>query len=448
MRLIGVMALKSFPLWQQSFEQLLRLCDKVYIRFDTVNGDPQILKSAVGLAQIDDKLGDVLMADAWQVPEWREQMLRMLDKDGAADCDIVLCPDEDEMFCDGIEDELAAFRWSDKSGMMFAYEPLKTKDGRVVNGGVPYPPERHMKVFKWKKGLSYYPYHGAAVVSQYCGKSDWWMAKTKIEHYCCWTEAMEKAKHWRSNTPNSKGEKTVTFMGFGPTAYQQIDSVGEIWSVNNCYDVFGENVVKYVTRIFEMHKFGPREGRIWDENAGYLGIEKMVDRNQMKGRTGRNHVDVLNEMGERRRIIMQEPHARIRNSETYPIESIVRQTGVDWFHGTPCYMAAMAIVEGYTRIDCYGVDQMDWEHSIQRECFAGWMMFAIGRGIKVGGCQTWLDRYKKYGGIKRYGYDYAPEWNEWCDKILWQGFPIQVRFKGKEAESRIIHGDMYKPGGK
>jgi hypothetical protein len=255
---------------------------------------------------------------------------------------------------------------------------------------------------------------------------------------------MEQAKHWRSHTPNFKAVKKVTLLGFGPTADKMPDDGTEIWSVNNCYDVFMPKVMDRITRIFEMHTFGPRLEPHWQENAKFLDRDEMENRDKMVGAKGERHVDVLSECGRAgRRIIMQKPHPEIYNSEALDVNAIVRKMGIDWFLGTPCYMIAQAILEKYTHIDCYGIDQMDWEHYIQRECFAGWIMFAVGRGIKVGGCQTWLDRYKKYG-LKRYGYDFGPEWCEWCEKTLWQGFPISVRFK---TESRIVNGDLYKPGG-
>jgi hypothetical protein len=214
-------------------------------------------------------------------------------------------------------------------------------------------------------------------------------------------------------------------------------AMGEVWSLNNCYEVLGRSALARLTRVYEMHKFGERVGGKWDEIARYNGLDKLKDRNKLVATDGHRHVEHLNAMAiEGRRIIMQEPHPEIINSERYPIEDVVKFTGIDWFMGSPCYMLAHAIMEGYTHISLYGLDQLDWEHTLQRECFVGWVMYAVGRGIHVDGALTFL------AGIdRRYGYDFGPEFDAWCERKLWQGHPIQVHYK---IESRTVQGDLCK----
>lgn len=431
MRIAGVVSLCKFPMFEQTVQQLKDICDGVFIRFDCRNGDPSILQAARDM--LGDKLIKTIICDGWPHPMWREECLRMMDEYRP---DVVLCPDEDEMFDKDFTEELKAFWHSDKLGMMFNYHPLMTHDNRIVNNNVPYPPTPHMKAFKWREGLSYFPYHGDAVVAQYCNKATHWMAKSRIKHYSCWTKAMEASKHWKSNTPNFKGVKAVTLVGFGPSSDQHMQCHGEIWSVNNCYEVLSADAMRRCTRVFEMHKFGIRTGEKWDKIAKFLG-HPLENRDLMKASDGRLHIDRLDEMGRQgRRIIMQEPHAGIFNSEPYPIHEVIRTTGLDWFMGTPCYMVALAIAEGYSHISIYGLDHMDWEHTLQRECFVAWMCYAIGRGITIDGALTWLQ-----GIDRRYGYDYGPEFDQWCEERLWRGHPLQIHYK---IPSRIVEGQLFK----
>jgi len=441
-----MIALCRFPLWRKSFDALCEICDEVYVRFDFLNGDPEIMRE---LAKVNPtKVPAVTVSkDAWTPPDWREECLRMLD---GSDADIVLCPDEDEVFGPGLLEELEEFYKSDRQGMMFSYEPLAARDGRVINEDQPYPPEPHMKAFKWKKGLSYFPYHGNAVISAYVSAACRWNARTKIVHYAAYTPKLEAGKRWRSDTPHGRGKKVVSILGFGPSSFGKLAVSGEVWSLNNCYNAFDKASVRRITRVFEMHKFGPRQGGHWDATREYLkhleaiGSEKkylvdgeLQDRNNLKMEDGSLHINNLAAMTRAgHRVIMQEPHPQIPGSESYPLSTITERLGVDWFAGTPCYMVALAIYEGFTEIRTFGVDQMDWEHTLQRECFIFWMGIAHGAGIKIrNGALTFLSKYKK-----RYGYDYGPEWCPYQKELLWSGHPVEMDYK---MASRVVGGQPY-----
>lgn len=413
MKIAGVMALNNFPFYRIALQKLVSVCDYVYVRYDAVNGDPEILQSIKDVCA--QKLRKVYVANGWnRPPEWREEMLNLINPEEPPD--IVLCPDEDEVFGEELEEELRAFYFSDKDGMMFEYEPLVTDDGRKVNGGIPYPPKPHMKAFKWRKGLTYYPYHGQAIVSAYVNPASQWKAKTKIKHYCAFTRGMEAQKAWKNDVNGHKATKAVTLIGFGPSAQNNMETVGEIWSLNNCYEALRPEAMKLCTRIFELHKFEKREGYLVDDK--------------------RPHFVHLDEMGKQgRRIIMQTPHPKITNSEAYPLDEVLK-VGTNYFMGTPPYMIAMAILEGYTHVRIYGLDQMDYEHVLQRECFLYWLGLAEGNGIAVDGVIPALTRH----GTRRYGYDWGPEMDEEAYRLMWEGHPMEVRYK---IPSRVVEGKMF-----
>ena len=37
--IVGQMALCKFPMWQMCLDDLLKYCDRLYLRFDKINGD-------------------------------------------------------------------------------------------------------------------------------------------------------------------------------------------------------------------------------------------------------------------------------------------------------------------------------------------------------------------------------------------------------------------------
>jgi len=437
----ALLSLNSFPLWKKCARPLLSYCDYFYVRYDMKSGDPQVLKDMESF--FGDKLKAVGLAqDGWRPPQWREEGLQLIH-DAKEKPDIVLCPDEDEVFDRSIADELIHFWNSDKKGMMFDYHPLETNDGREVNGGMPYPPDPHMKAFKYSPECSYFPYHGDAKIATYANQKDWFLSKSKIHHFPCFTKLMERSKHFRSDTPKGRGVKAVTILGFGPSSAQDIKVQGEVWSLNNCYDVYKGPMMKRITRVFEMHKLGERVGPKWEEIRQYLKVDQLQDvgarRSAADGITHKEHLNMMGKTGVR--IIMQQADPEIANSEAYPIEDVVTRLGLDWFAGTPAYMVALAILQGYTHINVYGVDALDHEHTLQRENFAALMCYAVGRGIQIGGALTFLEPYKG----NRYGYDRGPEESPFHEKMLFRGHPFTLRYK---TPSRAMVGDMFKPGGK
>ena len=188
MKTAAMISLYDYDGWLDTILAMHAICDHLVVRID-----PRFTGSA---ASADEFCHD-LYADSgisfdsyistleWNRWNWREEMLRRLDD---VKPDLVLCPDEDEIFGAGLADDIAAFMDSDKLGMMFAYHaPLPTADGAVLFDGKPYPGLPHMKAFKWREGLTYEDYTGFARVTNYVDKGCHYHAKTQIWHYCCWS---------------------------------------------------------------------------------------------------------------------------------------------------------------------------------------------------------------------------------------------------------------------
>lgn len=181
----GIMA----PQWQRCLASLMDHCSAVYLRIDT---------GARGLDMLDEarticgaKLQGVLKSEVpWDLWRWREEMIRMLDD---VRPDIVLTPDCDEEFGDGLRDDLRRLMASANHALMFHYQaPMPTEDGVVINEQ--FPRLAHMKAFKWSPGLTYRRYQTCAQVTQYSRRDCKMAAKSRIQHYCYFTEAARAAR--------------------------------------------------------------------------------------------------------------------------------------------------------------------------------------------------------------------------------------------------------------
>ena len=69
-------------------------------------------------------------------------------------------------------------------------------------------------------------------------------------------------------------------------------------------------------------------------------------------------------------------------NENFPMDDIPEEQR--YFTNSVCYMIAMAILEGYERVELYGVNQMGlFEYMEQRRGVEFWVGYALGRGIEV-----------------------------------------------------------------
>ena len=119
-------------------------------------------------------------------------------------------------------------------------------------------------------------------------------------------------------------------------------------------------------------------------------------------------------------------------SEDYPIKEICHYFGLPLgisMYSTPDYMIALAIYEGATHIDLYGVDMMKKNNSAEmRGATALWIGAALSRGVKVTTCPgSWFQLFTNPGILMEtglYGYAIRPRietlvhkdhYKEWLD---------------------------------
>lgn len=70
--------------------------------------------------------------------------------------------------------------------------------------------------------------------------------------------------------------------------------------------------------------------------------------------------------------------------EHYPLEKVIEFFGTDYFSNTVDYAIALAIYEGYTEIDLYGINMaVGSEYEFEKPGVDFWCGVAIGKGVKV-----------------------------------------------------------------
>jgi hypothetical protein len=95
---------------------------------------------------------------------------------------------------------------------------------------------------------------------------------------------------------------------------------------------------------------------------------------------------------------MVEHHPEFPNSVKFPIDRMVEQFG-DYFTSTVAFMLALAIDEGFERIDLFGIDLVvGVEYQVQKSCVEYLIGVAMGKGIEVGiPLASALLKGKRYG---------------------------------------------------
>ncbi len=138
-------------------------------------------------------------------------------------------------------------------------------------------------------------------------------------------------------------------------------------------------------------------------------------------------------------IYMTEHHDEIPNSVRFPLDKIIKEYNLDYFQSTPSYMIALAIMEGFTTIDIYGIDLIaGGEYQYQKPNMEYWIGVAHGKGIEVGiPIQSALLK-QRY----RYGYQLEPESLVKMSEINERMTYLQKMFKDKEMELANIAGAM------
>ena len=153
----------------------------------------------------------------------------------------------------------------------------------------------------------------------------------------------------------------------------------------------GDTVKQYIQR--NTADLGRRYDQVWglNQQAAWKGIE--LDRcfimDDLKMRmpfySGYDFCDWLKTYP--KPIITSRAYPEWPTSEDYPIKEIAHYFGLPLgvcMYSTPDYMIALAIYEGFTTIDMYGVDMTDLSEVMEmRGAKAVWIGAAMARGVLI-----------------------------------------------------------------
>lgn len=180
---------------RRCIRSLARQCDVLHVRLDPDLSGTEMAVVSKDLAEIaGGKLGKLIVGkEKWNRWNWREELLRSLD---SVHPEVVLCPDMDEEFGPGLKKDIKVLLASDRSAIQFDYEMVTADDVEVPK----YPGHSHMKVFKWRPGLSYRDYQGFAAVTNYASRREHLQAKTILRHLCYYSLEMREARGMTSET--------------------------------------------------------------------------------------------------------------------------------------------------------------------------------------------------------------------------------------------------------
>ena len=171
-----------------------------------------------------------------------------------------------------------------------------------------------------------------------------------------------------------KGKKTVAIVGVAlstATLAPYDDREVEIWALNEMYSL---SWAKRITKLFQIHA-----EKSWK-----------VDKKTKYGHTI-NSYSWLKKTNIP--VYMRCRHEEIPFSIEFPLCEI-RETllgklrlgdkRIHFYTSTPAYMIAMAIREGFERIELYGFEMTDdTDYAEQKPGFLFWIGLALGKGIEV-----------------------------------------------------------------
>ena len=194
----------------------------------------------------------------------------------------------------------------------------------------------------------------------------------------------------------------------------------------------GDTVRQYTQRQTE--DIGRRYDQVWglNQQATWKGIE--LDRcfimDDLKLRmpfySGFEFCDWLKTY--QRPIITSRAYPEWPTSEDFPIKEICHYFGLPLgvsMYSTPDYMIALAIYEGATKIDMYGVDMTEMSDNLEMRCAtAVWIGAALARGVLIKTFSGSFYQYYTHPGLTMeaglYGYAGRPRFEDLVNTEYYQ----------------------------
>lgn len=229
-----------------------------------------------------------------------------------------------------------------------------------------------------------------------------------------------------SSKRDRTGKKTVALVGMAQTSRHAApfnDYEVDIWVLNESH---AHNYLKRITRMFQLHpewdylrgnNFNDPHYPEFIKNLPWTEeeVKRLENMNTYK-ELPRGFPEV--KVGNLRRpedveIVLIKPNDDIPGKKSlYPFKEIMdsygNQKSVRYFTSSGPYMIALAIHEGYERIEVYGFEMSSaTEYAYQKPCMEFWLGVALGKGLDIyvpPGCSLLGETTTLYGYDKVPGY--------------------------------------------
>lgn len=154
---------------------------------------------------------------------------------------------------------------------------------------------------------------------------------------------------------------------------------------SECWGVTGTVTYRPVDRAFDMHDLTWTEDDWYRHYRIWVGPYKTEEQMRKKAFSRWHAVEYEIRAIKEARIPFYSVRAyeNIPSSVAYPIDDVISRFDDDYFSSTFDYTIALALHEGYEKIDIYGC-QMDAadEYAYQQPSFSYWLGIAKGMGVK------------------------------------------------------------------
>jgi hypothetical protein len=196
-----------------------------------------------------------------------------------------------------------------------------------------------------------------------------------------------------------RGMKKVQILGLH-SGWKDAPLEGETWGIT------GIIMFRPVSRVIDMHDVSWNKDSWLEHYRVWISQYKTEDQ-MIKKTVVRWHgmVEELRRINETKTPLYTcKVHPLVPTSIEYPIKEVVAYFGDDYFSSSFDYAIALAIYEGYERIDLWGVNMSaSDEYVYQRPSFSYWLGMAKGMGInfQIHGETELLKTSKNY----LYGYN-------------------------------------------
>lgn len=191
-KIVGCLMVHDGRYSRRTIENLSKFTSEIYVNLNDADEKiSEFVKNYPNVKKYIETKNDRYWSQAYE----RDLTIRLLDD---VKPDLVLFPDDDELFLDNLTEVLKDFWQSDKKVIYFVMDYCWDSEFIARKDGV-YGRMYHVRAFKWQPNLIYHPYVGKACPRNFYGREYAYYdkSKAKIKHLGYMTEEDRQIKFQR-----------------------------------------------------------------------------------------------------------------------------------------------------------------------------------------------------------------------------------------------------------